>query len=288
MTQNVRFVYSTSSRNQASVVMRTFQLCDMMKDRYSDEFDFDTTYDLNNTHDSILIYSKHAIRLLTPRACEILKKRNNKIILDYICEPPKTTLKDYVDVYCASSRSQETWFQQQNLPTHFVCHHADPRVVERFKGGSVSPEVKYIGNLQNTIIPKGLKIRTVTSNTSTQSNLDWMKELENPFIYYMIRKWMKFDGFKPFTKGVLAAQIDSLVIGQKDTADNNYYLKDYPYMTSKKPTDKEIIEVVNRTIESVKSKDSDYDLAVSIMNQIKHDSSYDVITQQVYNMITSL
>lgn len=288
MTQKVLFVYHPAHKNTASIVMRTFQLCEMMRDRYSDKFDFNTSCDLTNVNDSILIFSKHSIKFLNKNTCEILKSRNNKIVVDYICQIPDDTLKNYIDMYCASSRSQEKWFNEYNLPTHFVCHHADPRVVERSKVGDISSEVKYIGNIYNTIIPKGLVIKTITSNTSTQSNLDWMKELENPFIYYMIRKWMKFDGFKPFTKGVLAAQIDSLVIGQRDTADNNYYLKDYPYMTSKKPGDAEIIEVVNRTIESVKSRDSDYEKARSIMSDIKQQSNPHVISKQVFDMVNSI
>lgn len=288
MTQKVLFVYHPTFKDAASVVMRTFQLCEMMKVRYSDRFDFDTSCNLTDVSDSILIFSKHSIKFLNKNTCEILRHRNNKIVVDYICQPPEDTLKNYIDMYCASSRSQENWFIENNLPTHFVCHHADPRVVERFVGGDVSPEVKYVGNLQNTIVPKGLDIKIVTSDTSMQSNLSWMQELESPFIYYMIRKWMKFDGFKPFTKGVLAAQIDSLVIGQRDTADNNFYLKDYPYMTSKNPSDSEIIEVVNRTIESVKSRDDDYDKAKGIMSDIKNKSTQNVVSGQLLDLIGSL
>ena len=152
----------------------------------------------------------------------------------------------------------------------------------------MEPIVKYIGNTQNTIIPRSLDIKTTLTNTSSQSDLSWMNELETPFIYYMIRRWMRFDGFKPFTKAVLAAHIDSVVIGQINTADNDYYLDDYPYMTSESPSDHEIIEVVNRTIESVKSRDFDFARARSVMRHIKESSTPEVITRQVYEMISLL
>ena len=288
MARKVLFVYGKGSKDVASVAMRSFQLCEMMKDRYSDLYDFECTSDLRGVEDSVLIFSKHSIAALNPPICESLKRKNNKIILDYICRPPSDALRDYVHMYCASSRAQELFFRDNNLPTYFVCHHADPRVLKRFRGGDVEPVVKYVGNTQNTIIPKSLEIKATLSNTSNQSDLSWMNELETPFIYYMIRRWMKFDGFKPFTKAVLAAHIESVVIGQRNTADNDYYLGDYPYMTSESPNESEIIEVVNRTIESVKSRDIDFARARSIMRQIKESSTPEVITRQVYEMISLL
>lgn len=288
MAQKVLFVYGKSSKDVASVVMRSFQLCEMMKDKYSDLYDFECTYDLREVKDSVLIFSKHSIATLNPQICDSLKRSNNKIILDYICQPPSDKLRDYVDMYCASSRAQEQCYKENNLPTHFVCHHADPRALKRFRGGDVEPVVKYIGNTQNTIIPKSLDIKTTLSNTSHQNDLSWMNELQTPFIYYMIRKWMKFDGFKPFTKAVLAAHLDSVVIGQRNTADNDYYLGDYPYMTSENPDDSEIIEVVNKTIKSVESRDFEFAKARSIMKHIKESSTPEVITRQVYDMISNL
>ena len=288
MAQKVLFVYGKSCKGVASVVMRSFQLCEMMKDRYSNLYDFECTHDLRGAKDSILIFSKHSIAALSPQVCESLKRSNNKIVLDYICRPPSDALRDNVHMYCASSRAQERFYRSNNLPTHFVCHHADPRVVRRFRGGDVEPIVKYIGNTQNTIIPRSLDIKTTLTNTSNQSDLSWMNELETPFIYYMIRRWMRFDGFKPFTKAVLAAHIDSVVIGQINTADNDYYLDGYPYMTSESPSDHEIIEVVNRTIESVKSRDFDFARARSVMRHIKESSTPEVITRQVYEMISLL
>ena len=288
MTQKVSFVYSKRRKNVASVVMRSFQLCEMMKDRYSDLYDFDCICNYRRAKDSILIFGKHSISTLNPQICEALKRRNNKIILDYICEPPSDILRDHVNMYCASSRAQEHYYRFNNLPTHFVCHHADPRILKRFRGGDVQPVVKYIGNIQNTFIPDSLDIKTTLTNTSNQFDLSWMNELQMPFIYYILRKWMWYDGFKPFTKGVLASQINSVVIGQANTADNDYYLGDYPYMTSATPSDSEIIEVVNRTIESVKSRDTDFARARSVMRHIKESSMPEVITRQVYEMISLL
>lgn len=288
MMQNVIFVYGKGKEEVASVVMRSFQLCEMMKDRYSDLYGFECTSDVTEAKNSILVFSKHSISTLNPQICDSLKRRSNKIVLDYICMPPSDELRNHVHMYCASSRAQEEFYRANDLPTQFVCHHADPRVLKRFRGGNVEPVVKYIGNMQNTIIPKSLGIKASLTNTDSQSDLSWMNELQTPFIYYMIRKWMEFDGFKPLTKAVLAAHINSVVIGQTNTADNDYYLGDYPYMTSENPNESEIIEVVNRAIESVKSRDSDFAKAQSVMKHIKESSMPEVITRQFHQMISIL
>ena len=288
MAQKILFVYDKSRKEVASVVMRCFQLCEMMKDKYSRSFEFICTHDWRYSKDSVIIFSKHSISGLNSQVCESLKANKNKIVLDYICQPPSLALRGHVHMYCASSRAQEKFYKDNGLPTYFVCHHADPRVLKRFRGGNVEPIVKYIGNVQNTIIPNSLEIKTTLSNTSSQSDLSWMNELETPFIYFMIRRWMSFDGFKPFTKGVLAAHVDSVVIGQANTADNDYYLGDYPYMTSESPDESEIIEVVNKTVESVKSRDFSFSRARSIMRCIKDSSTPEVITRQVREMISLL
>ena len=145
--------------------------------------------------------------------------------------------------------------------------------------------MKYIGMPGNTDL-HGMKIKVVPVGMNA-SDTRWMSQVSDPCIHYIVRDKNATTKaqFKPFTKGILAAHTNSLVVAEEGLYDHDYYLSDYPFLIKSGDSPR---EVVQRTIDSVKSRDSDFKKAREVMEYIKKETMPQVIVDQFVNMIKSI
>jgi hypothetical protein len=218
----------------ASTLMRGHQISEMAKLRIAGA---DVSY-VDESHlgaqfDSVLILTKGFLREASVDELAGLKKQGNTICADYLDDPVRNELHEFVDVYIAASITQFLHYSKHfaGKLVHMITHHADPRL-NGIKGPDDYCNIGYFGEIANARYASELQGTIDFCLTDTKvAGEGWVPRLRHCNVHYAVRKFRAIDGFKPFLKGFTAAQCHSNIIVPRDESDVRYYLgSDYPYI----------------------------------------------------------
>jgi hypothetical protein len=136
------------------------------------------------------------------------------------------------DLLIASSRMQEAFFREHfpGIATVYVPHHADlriPPVGERPARFALG----YFGALYNAPFMAELVAENLCDFHKADDPADtgWMRRLPDYACHYAARSWQGFDGFKPFTKGIIAARCGAVVLVDRNPEAVAALGADYPF-----------------------------------------------------------
>ncbi len=274
--RKIIFIYRSQRRDNASTVMRSFQLQKILKEEGGINAEiFDESY-INNIRNSICILNKSFLIDASSKELEILNSNGNILCLDYIDSKDIFFQVQYAHCLIASSIKQLKFYQKKykNKLIRLVTHHVDPRLPKEEKERNFQTlKIGYFGEERNGLYVDKLKefIYPYYISTKNQSGENWFKEIRNYNAHYIARKLYKKDIYKPFLKGFTAAFTNSNVLVSLDEGDSSFYLsKDYPYFIKDKSIDGIIgmIEFMENTFNSKVWFDG-----LEIMQEVKSRSS---------------
>lgn len=283
------FVFSDDFENSGSTIMRGRQLSEVI--RANNVTNMDVRYSNSRTYkNSILFLTKGFLNGCSAEHLAWLKRNGNLLLADFVDAIPDAKLVDQVDVLIASSISAYKYYVSRwpGKLSHLVTHHADPRL-EALENTRKSLKIGYFGELVNTIstpaIDKLVDFNLVSTNQIGCEG--WLSSISRYECHYAVRKTRNIDGFKPFTKGFTAARCNANVIVQEDADDVKYYLgSDYPYMLPSNPTEKMILEVIEKVNETYLGAEWQY--GKDIMRSVYERSSLKHISSEFFSLLKML
>lgn len=285
----IHFVYSESTRNYGSTVMRGKQLSEITQKALGKRIYFTSTnYQYKNC---ILFLTKWAIYALGVKELQKLKTRQNKLIYDLVDgELPANKIK-FADVVVAAAESIYKKYQR-SLPklTKIVLidHHVDPRI--RSVDWSDCPKklkVGYFGELINTLITPEIQRQVdFIPVSTTEQNDDWFKELPKYNLHYAIRQKRDVYPNKPFVKGFVAAHCDANILIQDSEKEAIKWLgKDYPYLLRGRVNEKKVLKLLDYAKKSYGSRE--WKRGLAIMRGIRAKTSDEAIGKQLVKLFQS-
>lgn len=287
--KKIIFIYKSSGKNNASTVMRVFQLRNILKFEGEINTEVFDENNLSKIKNSICILNKSFLTYAKPIDFEILLLKKNILCLDYIDSEEQLFQIKYCHALIASSIKQYNYFNKKYSQkyVHLITHHVDPRLNLNLKNFSAL-KIGYFGEKENTIYNEKIQ-KLVDYNfidTKNQSQLDWLKRINNYNANYIIRNRIRKNIFKPFLKGFTAAHMKSNLIAYSKDGDTKFYLtEDYPYLINELSSEK-IIGIIDFMKETYKTKT--WFEALEIMNNVKNKSSNKYIINEFKKLINTL
>ncbi len=227
------FLYRSNRKDNASTIMRVFQLQKILKVEGNINIEIIDEKFLNHIKESICIINKSFLIDASANEFEILNKNRNILCLDYIDSKEKLFQIKYSHCLIASSIKQFNFYRKKykNYLIHLITHHVDPRF-QNFKRNNNFLKIGYFGERKNGLNIEYLHnfVKTHYISTNNQFNTAWIKEISSFNAHYIARSRINKNIFKPFLKGFTAAHFSSNVICCKYDGDSLEYLtKNYPY-----------------------------------------------------------
>ena len=267
----IKDINCTASRQCGVVVNHAFE-----------EFNVDSSiqYDMNNIKDSIVVIFKH---IISDSEIEILKKNNNKIVMDVVDEfiRPGTNvidLYDYSKLDGIISRVKKVVDEYQfpeHLAVAYIPHHWDIRLQDvqvshesiNYKPALISNDLRDMPHLEYLY---NAKILDFHMNFGFDSFSDYINTFCAYNIHYNVRNTDSLAyKFKPATKLVTAAALNTPLITNYDWALRDLIPQDYPFLIQ----DTSLESIVN-TINSLKEVSiSQYDYALEILTDVKYKTA---------------
>jgi hypothetical protein len=183
----------------------------------------------------VVVLNKSFLAVASPTQVVALKARGNAVLADFVDGPVDPELCQVVDGFLASSYTQERFLHAgfPDKPTFRVLHHADLRI-PRDCVDSAAARVGYFGKAYN-----GLHLDRLSTDglcdpfeAGQFDAPDWMSRLPEYAVHYAVRVRHDFDGFKPFTKGAVAAKCGAVVLAERDEETELNLGADYPFLLS--------------------------------------------------------
>ena len=237
-------------------------------------------YDVADIKDSIVVIFKH---IISDTEIDILKKNNNKIVMDVVDEfiRPDTDvldLYDYSKLDGIISRVKKVVDEYQ-FPNHlavvYIPHHWDIRLQDvqvshesmNYKPALISNDLRDMPHLQylydNNIVAFHMNIGPDSYN-------DYIDTFKKYDFHYNVRSTDSLAyKFKPATKLVTAAALNTPLITNYDWATRDLIPSDYPFLL--RDTSLESIVNTINTIDRVSS--SQYNYALDILSDVKHKTA---------------
>jgi len=187
--------------------------------------------DLKQLRNEPVVLTKSALRVLTPDDVLELRRYGHRLAADFIDMKVDTELASLMHCLIASSMSQAGFFKSRlpDVPTFHVTHHVDlrippiatPRGLARFG---------YFGMPHNCLHREALTDLVRFVSVSHPLDLRWISRLTENNAHYALRSWDPQDGFKPFTKGFIAAHCGAPIVIAENDEEARYYLgAEYPF-----------------------------------------------------------
>jgi hypothetical protein len=288
---DVVFLYNPDFASSGTTVMRGKQLYSLVKSQASDNRSVTYTSD-DNLRGKILFLTKNYLQCSTPESLEKLKKQENILIADFVDAVPRKDILEIVDVMVAASLSAYADYSKRypKKQIHYIAHHADPRISGlRHDDFNKMLRVGYFGEIVNTV--KSDKIEEVVdfylADTSSQNNTSWLDRVSEYNCHYAVRRTREIDGYKPFTKGFVAAKCNANIIIQKSATDVKYYLGvDYPYLLPDNPDEADILYMFQMVLADYGGKEWNYGL--EIMREVRERSSLERVISDFNNLLSLL
>jgi hypothetical protein len=199
---------------------------------FADEpFSFSVCSNYDELREQLVVISKSF--LVNAKVAEIDKMRENGNILvgDWLDYRVRKDVSLRLNALISSSKSQHAYFCQEFPATQVfhITHHVDLRMpsIDR---ADLALRIAYVGNPSNARFKDqfGESIEMIDAWDGKQ--VSWMYRLQNYNCHYAVRTSQKWDGFKPFTKGFIAAHCGAVIIVDEDDIEAGHYLgSEYPF-----------------------------------------------------------
>ena len=289
MTRPVLFVDSVSKLRSGSSFLRTTQLWQLSKAAFEDAGISSQAASGLAHRDSVLILNKNTLLAMTPWRLRRLKRRNNILVADPLDGKVAAARLQCCDLLLAASLTQEDALRVEfpDKPVAHVGHHVDLRLP------TVSPptdgfRLGYFGEIGNAAFSGSpdLPVEFVAVATNRANLTGWMEKLDRFNAHYALRETQTFDGFKPFTKGFVAAHCGCpILIGSDDTEARRHLPADYPFVA-----DTASVESVAAAIDRMRNAfgGSEWQKAIAAMAEIRSQTSPDAIAAQLVKAIAPL
>lgn len=256
--------------------------CGLVVNHAFQEFDLNSSikYDVDNIKDSIVVIFKHIISDLE---IDILKKNNNKIVMDVVDEfiRPGTEvidLYDYSKLDGIISRIKKVVDEYQfpeHLAVAYIPHHWDIRLQDvQFRRESINYKPVLISNdvrdMPHLEYLHNNKLIDFYMNFSFDSFSNYIDVILNYNMHYNVRNTDSLAyKFKPATKLVTAAALNTPLITNYDWALRDLIPHDYPFLIQ----DTALNSIIN-TINNLKEVPiSQYDYALEILQDVKYKTA---------------
>ncbi len=278
--QKVVFLFDEESRSFGSTFMRSNQLASLLKEQLQDTADVSCTTNLASVEDSFVVVGKRLMDRISENQIHDLRMRNVAIAADPVDAVVSPERASHYDMIIAASLKglENVRGTSPSTPSYLLTHHADPRI-----DVAAAPEDKlrigYFGELVNTVGSETLR-HLVDYNLITTNKLEdsWLTKLANYNTHFAVRNVRKIDGFKPFTKGFVAAKCGAVILCERNVGDNQFYLgDDYPYYVPSSELD-EIERFLFEVNDDFGSASWKY--ALDIMESVRRRSSAEWIAQE--------
>ena len=231
MRKNLVFLARRDTSYQGSRFLRAAQLCEIVQALLPD-LNVQAATTAEDVSDAVVVLNKSFLAAASPGQVRRLRARGNALLADFVDLRPRASLCRVVDGFLASSYAQERYLgvAYADKPTFRVLHHADPRIEAGCADGAAA-RVGYFGHLANgrhvkRLVAEGLCDRFFAGQPQ---DTQWMSRLSDYGVHYAIRAPRLFLGFKPFTKGAVAARCGAVVLVEKDEESVANLGPDYPF-----------------------------------------------------------
>jgi len=288
LSKNTRviFIYRSFRKNNASTIMRVFQLQKILKEEGGINAEIIDEKYIKNIHECICILNKSFLIDATSEEFQILKSNKNILCLDYIDSKEKLFQIKYSHCLIASSIKQLLLYKKKYkyLLAHMITHHVDPRL-KKIDKNIKSLRIGYFGEKKNGLHIENLNnfIEPYFIKTNMQANKNWFKEINNFNAHYIARRIINKNINKPFLKGFTAAFTSSNVLVCKEEGDSVFYLtKDYPYFIKDRS-----LKSIKKTIEFMQTtyKSEIWFKGLEIMREIKKRTSNKQIIKEFKHLL---
>lgn len=285
---NLVFLYHNKYKDTGSTIMRSFQLSEIVKsdNKVADLVNEIFCSDNLEHNNSLLFLNKGLLKLISLDELQRLKSNGNILLFDFVDDPVRKEIIHFADILISSSISSylDNCRRYPDYKTWLITHHVDPRLpanldsFDSFKAG-------YFGELVNTInIPEIVDFHLVST---AKKNDAWLDEIGCYNFHYALRRKRGIDGFKPFTKGFIAAHLGANMMIQRSESEAIYYLShDYPYIYDGALEESQILG----KLKEIKSDfgSSQWNFALDIMSDVKYRSSNEFICIEFCNLLNEI
>jgi hypothetical protein len=286
MISKVVFVTSPANQNAGSKLLRSDQLRRLAASVLTTRDVPTVTADNTDFSDAILILGKYPLLGANPQTIADSKRRGNLVYADPLDGQVADEVLAAADVLIASSSTQSADFARRftRQRTAYVGHHVDLRI-----GPVQSPSdmlrLGYFGEMFNARFAEELsdEIGFHRIDTSRASDVRWIAQLPRYNAHYALRARQSSDGFKPFTKGFVAAHCGAVIVVAADDEEARAFLPaDYPYMTAGASVH-QVRDVIERMRADFNGPNWRHSLAA--MAEIRASSSRDVVARQLFEAV---
>lgn len=233
MSRKLIFVKGRRLGRLGSAYLRCDQLCAILaRSGHFAPDDLGVTDQPEAMRESLLVVNKSYLMEHGAAALGPLRRNGNVVAIDPVDLKIAPSARIDADLLIASSRMQDAFFQEHfpGQTTIYVPHHADLRLppqgepAKRFGMG-------YFGALYNAPFMEDLVAEDLCAFHKADDPADatWMDSLSRYACHYAARNWQTFDGFKPFTKGIIAARCGAVVIVDRNPETEAALGRDYPF-----------------------------------------------------------
>ncbi len=185
--------------------------------------------------DAVVVLNKSFLAVASPEQVVALQARGNAVLADFVDRPADGYMCRVVDGFLASSYAQERSLREAfpDKPTFLVLHHADLRIPLGCADNAAA-RFGYFGKAYNALHLDGLASDGLCDpfDAGQFDAPDWMSRLPDYSAHYAVRARHAFDGFKPFTKGAVAAKCGAVVLAERDEETVLSLGADYPFLLS--------------------------------------------------------
>lgn len=287
MARKIVFVVPAGKRMSGSTMLRSWQLRQLAEPLLEAQGIESLVSVGIGFRDAVLVLSKGALLASKPALILRLKGRGNVVCADPVDGIVSDAVLAACDLLIAASMTQLADLSRR-FPRHriaYVGHHVDVRI------GCISPpqdrfRLGYFGEFANTKFKEALAdvVSFVRVDTSTATEVAWIDRLADFNAHYAIRAPRSFDGFKPFTKGFVAAHCGCpILVGADDEEARRLLPPDYPYFAATSSADR-VREVVGRMSNGFGGPE--WRRALAAMRELAVASSRDRVALQFFEAVS--
>jgi hypothetical protein len=219
----------------ASVYLRCDQLCEIVAPWLQAQgVQASVRASTRGVRRSLVILHKTSLDRWTTLLVPWLKAQGNLVACDFIDRALEPEVCRAVDVLISSSHTQDAHLREAYPGKRVVHlpHHADLRITAR-ADPSRPARAGYFGELGNALHLPALQAEGLCDAVSVESVQDaaWLERLGGYRCHYAVRAWRAWNGFKPFTKGAVAAAAGAVVVTDRNAETLAALGADYPFFT---------------------------------------------------------
>ena len=219
----------------ASAYLRADQLCELVAPTLAARgVECSVRTDIAGVSRALVVLNKTFLASRVDLLIAVLKARRNIVACDFVDRRPDERVCNLVDVLISSSHLQDEAFRSAypHKRVVHVPHHADLRIT-----GQVDPSqpvrIGYFGEPANALHLEALGAEGLCEAVAVDSAADtgWLARLADYRCHYAVRAWQAWNGFKPFTKGAVAAEVGAVVVTDRNGETVHALGEDYPFFT---------------------------------------------------------